>query len=303
MSSLPAESQDTGDAGILLAPAPAADRAVPVTTRRKLGLGTWLSIGWLLLVLFGAVLAGLLPIAGPNAVDVSATGQGPGLHHLLGTDELGRDILSRLIYGSRTSLIVGLFSVVIGITVGGLLGVVAGYFRGRTDALTSLLINVMLAFPALIFALAAAAFLGPSLVNVVGIIAILSIAPYARFIRGIAWGAAQREYVTAARMLGYRSGRILVREVMPNIMPAMLSFAFVSMGVAIAVEGALSFLGLSVRPPTPTWGNMIAEGGSYLTVVPLLSVWPALCLLITILALNVAGEQLRRRFDVREGGL
>jgi peptide/nickel transport system permease protein len=104
-------------------------------------------------------------------------------------------------------------------------------------------------------------------------------------------------------MLGYRSGRILLREVMPNIMPAMLSFAFVSMGIAIAVEGALSFLGLSVRPPTPTWGNMIAEGGSYLTVVPLLSVWPALCLLITILALNVVGELLRRRFDVREGGL
>jgi len=303
MSSLPAESQDTSGAGLLLAPTPSADRAVPVTARRKLGLGTRLSIGWLILVLVGAVFAGLLPIAGPNAVDVSATAQGPGLHHLLGTDELGRDILSRLIYGSRTSLIVGLFSVAVGITVGGLLGVMAGYFRGRVDAITSLLINVMLAFPALIFALAAAAFLGPSLVNVVGIIAILSIAPFARFIRGIAWGTAQREYVTAARMLGYRSGRILLREVLPNIMPAMLSFSFVSMGVAIAVEGALSFLGLSVRPPTPTWGNMIAEGGSYLTVVPLLSVWPALCLLITILALNVVGEQLRRRFDVREGGL
>jgi peptide/nickel transport system permease protein len=245
----------------------------------------------------------VLPIAGPNAVDVNGTAQGPSLHHLFGTDELGRDIFSRLVYGARTSLIVGLVSVVIGIAVGGLLGVLAGYFRGRADAIVSLAINVMLAFPALIFALAAAAFLGPSLVNVVGIIAILSIAPYARFIRGVAWGAAQREYVTAARMLGYRSGRILVREVLPNIMPAMLSFAFVSMGIAIAVEGALSFLGLSVRPPTPTWGNMIAEGGSYLSVVPLLSVWPALCLLITILALNVVGEQLRRRFDVREGGL
>jgi peptide/nickel transport system permease protein len=302
MSSLPAESQGpSGD--ILLAPVQSADRAVPVTTLRKLGFGTWLSIGWLLLVVFGAVFAALLPIAGPNAVDISATAQGPSLHHLLGTDELGRDIFSRLIYGARTSLIVGVFSVVVGVAIGGLLGVLAGYFRGRADAVVSLLVNVMLAFPALIFALAAAAFLGPSLVNVVGIIAILSIAPYARFIRGIAWGAAQREYVTAARMLGYRSRRILLREVLPNLMPAMLSFAFISMGVAIAVEGALSFLGLSVRPPTPTWGNMIAEGGSYLTVVPLLSVWPALCLLITILALNVVGEQLRRRFDVREGGL
>jgi peptide/nickel transport system permease protein len=268
-----------------------------------LGVGTWLSIGWLLLVVFGAVFAALLPIAGPNAVNVSGTAQAPSLHHLLGTDELGRDIFSRLIFGARTSLIVGLCSVVVGVAVGGLLGVAAGYFRSRVDDVISLVINVMLAFPALIFALAAAAFLGPSLVNVVGIIAILSIAPYARFIRGIAWGAAQREYVTAARMLGYRSARILLREVLPNIMPAMLSFAFVSMGVAIAVEGALSFLGLSVRPPTPTWGNMIAEGGSYLSVVPLLSVWPALCLLITILALNVVGEQLRRRFDVREGGL
>jgi peptide/nickel transport system permease protein len=303
MSSLPAESQETGGAGLLLAPALSADRAVPVTARRKFGAGTWLSIGWLVLIVLGAVFAAVLPIAGPNAVDVNGTAQGPSLHHLFGTDELGRDIFSRLVYGARTSLIVGLVSVVIGIAVGGLLGVLAGYFRGRADAIVSLAINVMLAFPALIFALAAAAFLGPSLVNVVGIIAILSIAPYARFIRGVAWGAAQREYVTAARMLGYRSGRILLREVLPNIMPAMLSFAFVSMGIAIAVEGALSFLGLSVRPPTPTWGNMIAEGGSYLSVVPLLSVWPALCLLITILALNVVGEQLRRRFDVREGGL
>lgn len=302
MSSLPAEGQETGGTGVLLAPA-RSDRGAPVTARRKLGVGTWLSIGWLLLVVFGAVFAALLPISGPNMVDIAGTAQGPSLHHLLGTDELGRDILSRLIYGARASLIVGLSSAVVGNAVGGLLGVLAGYFRGRWDVVVSLLINVMLAFPALIFALAAAAFLGPTLVNVVGIIAILSIAPYARFIRGIAWGTAHREYVTAARMLGYRSGRILLREVLPNIMPAMLSFAFVSMGVAIAVEGALSFLGLSVRPPTPTWGNMIAEGGSYLTVVPLLSVWPALCLLTTILALNVVGEQLRRMFDVREGGL
>ncbi|HYK28669.1 MAG TPA: ABC transporter permease, partial [Streptosporangiaceae bacterium] len=271
--------------------------------RKKWPIGFWLAAGWLFLIVFGAIFAALLPLPGPNAIDINAAAQGPTITHLLGTDELGRDILSRLIWGARTSLIVGVVSVVVGISVGGLLGVMAGYTRGRVDGVVSLVINVMLAFPTLIFALAAAAFLGPSLVNVVGIIAILSIAPFARFVRGIAWAAAQREYVTAARMLGYRSRRILLREVVPNLMPAILSFACVSMGIAIAVEGALSFLGLSVRPPTPTWGNMIAEGGSYLTVVPLLAVWPALCLLITILALNVLGERLRRRFDVREGGL
>lgn len=273
------------------------------SVRRRWPPGFWLAAGWLFLIIFGAVFGGVLPIRGPNEIDINATAQGPSLIHLLGTDELGRDIFSRLMYGARTSLIVGVVSVIVGMAVGGLLGVMAGYARGRVDDVINLAVNAMLAFPAIIFALAAAAFLGPSLANVVGIIAILSIAPYARFIRGIAWGASQREYVTAAHMLGYGNRRILLREVLPNIMPAMLAFAFVSMGIAIAVEGALSFLGLSVRPPTPTWGNMIQEGSSYLTVVPLLSLWPALCLLITILALNVVGEQLRKRFDVREGGL
>ena len=302
MSSLPADARETGIEALLPGSEPATDAAT-TGQRRKWPIGFWLAAGWLFLIVFGAIFAALLPLPGPNAIDINATAQGPTITHLLGTDELGRDILSRLIWGARTSLIVGVVSVVVGISVGGLLGVMAGYTRGRVDGVVSLVINVMLAFPTLIFALAAAAFLGPSLVNVVGIIAILSIAPFARFVRGIAWAAAQREYVTAARMLGYRSRRILLREVVPNLMPAILSFACVSMGIAIAVEGALSFLGLSVRPPTPTWGNMIAEGGSYLTVVPLLAVWPALCLLITILALNVLGERLRRRFDVREGGL
>ena len=302
MSSLPADARETGIEALLPGSEPATDSATRAQ-RRKWPIGFWLAAGWLFLIVFGAIFAALLPLPGPNAIDINATAQGPTITHLLGTDELGRDILSRLIWGARTSLIVGVVSVVVGIAVGGLLGVTAGYTRGRVDGIVSLVINVMLAFPTLIFALAAAAFLGPNLVNVVGIIAILSIAPFARFVRGIAWAAAQREYVTAARMLGYRSRRILLREVVPNLMPAILSFACVSMGIAIAVEGALSFLGLSVRPPTPTWGNMIAEGGSYLTVVPLLAVWPALCLLITILALNVLGERLRRRFDVREGGL
>jgi peptide/nickel transport system permease protein len=302
VSSLPADARDAGIETFLPGSEPAAEPAQAAQRLRR-PVGFWLAAGWLSLVIFGAVFAAVLPLPGPNAIDINATAQGPTLSHLLGTDELGRDILSRLIWGGQTSLIVGAVSVVVGMAIGGLMGVVAGYARGRADGVISLIINVMLAFPTLIFALAAAAFLGPNLVNVVGIIAILSIAPYARFIRGIAWAAAQREYVTAARMLGYRSSRILLREVLPNLMPAILSFACVSMGVAIAVEGALSFLGLSVRPPTPTWGNMISEGGSYLSVVPLLAVWPALCLLITILALNVLGERLRTRFDVREGGL
>ena len=159
MSSLPAESQGPrGD--ILLAPAQSADRAVPVTARRKLGFGTWLSIGWLLIVVFGAAFAALLPIAGPNAVDVSATAQGPSLHHLLGTDELGRDIFSRLIYGARTSLMVGFAVVLIGGTVGTLIGAIAAYAGRWTEEALMRVTDLMFCFPPVILAMAIAAALG-----------------------------------------------------------------------------------------------------------------------------------------------
>src|SRR5581483_10801014 len=148
-------------------------------------------------------------------------------------DEIGRDVLSRLIYGSRVSLIVGTVSVAIGLTLGGLIGVLAGYWKGWVDHVVSVAVNVMLAFPAIIFALAAVAFLGPSLANVVAVISILSIAPYARFVRAATVATAEREYVKAARMLGYGDARILRREVLPNVIPSASSFAFISMGVAI----------------------------------------------------------------------
>ncbi len=270
---------------------------------RRIRPSVWLAGGWVALVTVSAVLARILPLPDPNQVGLASPGQGPGWSHLLGTDEIGRDIMSRLVYGGRVSLVVAVFAVLVGMVAGGVLGIAAGYWRGWADELVSGAVNVMLAFPAIVFALAAVAFLGPSLTSVVSVIAVLSVAPYARFVRANTVATVQREYVMAARMLGYSNKRILFREVIPNVLPSLLSFAFIGMGVAIAVEGGLSYLALSVRPPTASWGNMIAEGSSNISTIPLLSVWPSLALLLTVLALNVLGEQMRKRFDVREGVL
>jgi peptide/nickel transport system permease protein len=275
----------------------------PSAAIRRLGPAFWISVGWVGLVILLAVLANVLPLDDPNGIGSALPKQNPSLQHLLGTDSLGRDIFSRVIFGARISLIVGFASIFIGMAVGGTLGVIAGFYRGPLDALFDGVSTVALAFPALVFLLAIVAAVGQSLLTVVVGIGILSIAPLFRIVRANTIVYAQREFVLAARALGAKSGRIMLREILPNVLPTALSFALVAVAVAIVAEGALAFLGLSVRPPTPTWGGMISEGRTALEQDALICLWPSLALFFTVLALNFGGDRLRSFFEVREGGL
>jgi peptide/nickel transport system permease protein len=288
---------------VVAAAAPAAVGAEPVFVERRLGAGFWVSIGWVGLVIAAALLAGVLPFQDPTAIGHNAPRLGPTAGHLLGTDELGRDLLARVVYGSRTSLIVGFASIAFGITVGGALGLVAGYYGGRLDGAINGLSTVLLAFPALIFLLTVVTFLGQNLFDVTLTLGVLSVAPIARIIRANTLVYAGREFVLAARALGARDRRILVREILPNVLPSALAFSLVAVAVVIVAEGALSFLGLSVQPPTPTWGGMIAEGGQVLAQDALVALWPSVSMFATVLALNFAGDKLQSYFQVREGGL
>lgn len=274
----------------------------PDAPRKRLGIQFWLAVGWLAVVTVSAVTAGLLPLADPNA-PTSAPGLPPGPDHLLGTDDLGRDELSRVVYGARVSLIVGFSAVGFGLLVGGFLGLLAGYFGGRFDAAVSLGVDSMLSFPYLVFALAAVTFLGPSVLVVTLSVSIFAIAPNARVVRGATMSWRNRDFVLAAYVLGARTRRILFREVLRNVAPTMLSYALVAVAFTIVVEGGLAFLGVSVPPPIPSWGGMIAAGAATANVYPLLSVWPSLAMFLTVLSLNLAGDRLQDYFEVREGRL
>ncbi|MDQ1395885.1 MAG: peptide/nickel transport system permease protein, partial [Acidimicrobiaceae bacterium] len=222
---------------------------------------------------------------------------------LLGTDELGRDQLSRVIYGGRVSMTVGFGSIFFGTVIGGFLGLVAGFYRGRLETLIMGAMDVLLAFPALVLALAIVTFLGQNLRNVVLAISVLAIAPIARLIRSATLTVAEREFVLAARSLGAKNFRIITREILPVVILPVMSFALIGVAVAVVAEGALAFLGLSVPAPTPTWGGMITDGRVYLQQDPWIAFIPAIVLFITVLALNFAGDTLRTRFDVRESAL
>jgi peptide/nickel transport system permease protein len=293
----------TGAVAIAPAGADGVTPAGPAFVGRKLGAGFWVSAAWVALVVLAALLAGLLPLQDPTAIGDNAPRLGPTAGHLLGTDELGRDLLARVVFGARTSLTVGFATIAFGLALGGAVGLMAGYYGGRLDAALNGLSTVLLAFPALIFLLTVVTFLGQNLTDVVLTLGVLSVAPIARIIRANTLVYANREFVLAARALGARSHRILLREILPNVLPSALAFSLVAIAVVIVAEGALSFLGLSVRPPTPTWGGMIAEGGQVLAQDPLVALWPSLAMFLTVLALNFAGDRLQTYFDVREGGL
>ena len=284
---------------MLPAPVDAAAVEAVRTKRRSLGVMFWLSMGWVVSVILLAIFAGVLPFPDPNA-QKAGINLNPSIHHILGTDSLGRDVFSRLVFAGRVSLTVGFASIALGLIVGGAIGVIAGYYRGRIDRLLMGLVDVMLAFPALVFALAIVTFLGQNLRNVTIAIAVISIAPIARIVRASTLTFAQRDFVMAARTLGASNRRIIFREILPNVAIPIGSFSFIAVALAIVAEGGLAFLGLSVHAPTPTWGGMINDGRSFLQDHPLLSLVPSAVLFITVLALNFAGDALRARFDTKD---
>ncbi len=260
-------------------------------------------MAWIVLVILGATFASLLPLQDPTAIGANPPKAPPDAHFLLGTDELGRDLLARVVFGARVSLLVGFTSIAFGMLIGGSIGLFAGFYRGKADAILNSVSSILLAFPGLIFLLAVVTFLGQNITTVTLGLGILSIAPLARVIRGSTIAYANREFVLAARALGANTGRILIREILPNVLPGALAFSLVAVAINIVVEGALSFLGLSVRPPTPTWGGMIAEGGQVIAQDALVALWPSLAMFLTVLALNFAGDKLQTYFQIREGAL
>jgi peptide/nickel transport system permease protein len=272
-------------------------------TRKRAGTLFWIALGWIGLVVFGAMMAGLLPIPSPTDIDMMGRRAGPSGEHWLGTDGLGRDEFSRLLFGARISLSVGLLAPIIGLTIGGALGMLAGYFRGKLETLVAGGVDVVLAFPPLVLAMAVTAYLGQSVPNLILVLGFLGIPAFTRVARAATLSLSQREFVTAARAIGASHSRILLRELLPNVALPLMAFFLLAVAVTIVVEGALSFLGLGVPPPAPSWGIMIGEGRESLDVAPWLAFTPAIAMFLTVLAFNLVGDTLRALTDPRPGAL
>ena len=272
--------------------------------RKKVGIIYWLALAWLAIVVIAAITANWLPIDDPNHIDVTDRIARPGHHgHILGADGLGRDILARLIFGARVSLIISVVSVTIGMAAGLTIGMVVGYFRGLLETVVIAALDIFLAFPPLILLLGLVAFRGQSLSTITVVIGILSIPVYTRVARAVTLAVAQREYVLAAKAMGAKHRRILFREIMPNVVLPVLALGLVSLGVIIVVEGTLAFLNLSVQRPTATWGSMIAEGKRHLNTTVHVALIPSIAMFLTVLSINFVGDRVRSRFDVRESAL
>jgi peptide/nickel transport system permease protein len=267
------------------------------------GVAFWLAVAWLGVVVFCALFASALPLPDPIRPDISAKLSGPGPEHLLGADGLGRDQLSRLAHAARVSLTVSVTAVLIGGIVGGALGTTVGFVRGRTETIVMAAINVLLAFPGLVLLLVLLAYVGRSLTVISIVIGFLSIPIYTRVARANTLAVAQREFVQAAVVLGATRRRILVREIVPNVALSLAAFALVAMGIVIVLEGSLAILGLSVEPPDPTWGGMIAESKRHLSDAPHTALVPAGAMFLTVLSLNFVGDVLRRGVDARDAQL
>jgi peptide/nickel transport system permease protein len=273
-----------------------------ISRTRRLGPLFWAAIAWMILVFAAAALAGLLPFS-PTDMDMLERRATPSALHWLGNDGLGRDELARLIYGARVSLTVGLCAPIIGITIGGALGMLAGYFRGRFETLVVGSMDVLLAFPPLILALAVTAYLGQSILNLTCILGVLGIPAFMRVARAATLTLARREFVIAAQALGATHARILLRELLPNVILPLFAFFLLGVAVTIVVEGALSFLGLGVPPPVSSWGSMIGEGRESLEMAPRLAFIPAVTMFLTVLSFNLVGDTLRALTDPRQGAL
>lgn len=253
-----------------------------------------------LLAVAAAVFAGVLSPFDPDMPDFAATLTPPGGGHLFGTDDLGRDVLSRIIFGARASLFVGVLSVVAAAIIGTGLGLVAGYAGGLIDTLIMRMMDVIFAFPTILLALAITAVLGSSLTNAVLAIAVVNLPVFARLARAQTLVVSKLDYVEAARAMGSSDGRILLRTVLPNIVAPIIVQGSLLFASAIITESYLSFLGLGVQPPTPTWGNMLRNAIGFMELAPWLSWFPGAAIFLTVLGCNLLGDGLRDRFDPRD---
>jgi peptide/nickel transport system permease protein len=219
--------------------------------------------------------------------------------HWLGTDPVGVDVFAMLVYGGQVAFEIGFAVTAIGMVIGGLIGLAAGYFGGWTDTILSRLIDVLIAFPALVLALAVAEVLQPSELHLIWALSVFSVPAFARVTRGSTLVVRQLPFIQAARLSGTRSWRIILRHVLPNVIPGIISFSLIGVGIVVILEGALDFLGLGIQQPKPSWGAMIARGQTVLTATPEYVLIPSIVLLIFVMALNLLGDALRERWGVR----
>jgi peptide/nickel transport system permease protein len=238
----------------------------------------------------------------PLAMDLDSLRQPPGAAHLLGTDSKGRDILSRLVLGARISLGVGIAASFFSLCIGVAFGLVAGYFGGRIDAFLLQAFDIFLAFPSLLLAIGISAVMPPGLASAMLAITLVSWAGFARLVRGITLSLKEQTYVEASRAIGASSGRILFRHILPNALPLLIVAGSLRVGGFILLEAALSFLGLGVQPPTPTWGSMISLNRMYIHSAPWMVIFPGLAISLTVISFNILGDFLRDKLDPRFRG-
>jgi peptide/nickel transport system permease protein len=260
---------------------------------------TFLSLVFLALLLFVAIAAPYISPYDPLEQDPAISLATPSAAHLMGTDRLGRDILSRLIHGSRLSLSVGIFSVLFGLVVGCAIGLAAGYSEGTTDELLMRGIDVLLAFPGILLAILVITILGSSLVNVIVALGIFSIPVFARLTRGAVLATKHLEYVAAARAIGAPTPRVVGRHILPNVMGPIIVYATLRVAAAILGGASLSYLGVGLAPPAPEWGLMISQGRNFMQGSPHVVLFPGLAILFTVLALNLVGDAARDLADPR----
>ena len=273
-------------------------------SRRSVPILVWASVSFLLVVVLAAIFAPVVSPYDPIRQSLRERLKGPTWfpeegrqRHLLGTDQLGRDILSRVIYGSRISLVVGFAAVMIGGAIGGLLGLLSGYAGGMVDEIIMLLVDGQLAFPFILLAIGIIAVLGPSFGNLIIIVGLSGWVTYARIVRAQVLTIKEREYVLAIRGLGGSTARILTRHVVPNTLAPFLVITTLELARTILLESTLSFLGLGIQPPTPSWGGMLSEGRGYLDSAWWISAFPGLVLMLTALVVSRVGDWLRDVLD------
>lgn len=271
--------------------------SAPAWTRLRRHRVALVSLGILALLLAACAAAPLLTSFGSSEQDVTGTFRSPDSTHWLGTDSLGRDQFARLLYGGRVSLSVGFGVAVLSGAFGTTVGMLAGYAGGWVDTVMMRFTDFMLGLPGLIFLIVAARALGDSIVVVVVVVAALSWMPLARIVRGMAMSVKQREFVVAARAAGAGPGRIMLRSLLPNVLGVIVVNLTLTVAGAILLESTLSFLGLGIQPPTPTWGNMLAGSKGYVQTAPWLVWFPGLAILLTVLCVNFLGDGLRDALD------
>jgi ABC-type dipeptide/oligopeptide/nickel transport system permease subunit len=282
---------------------PAAERAFrhPLAVLGRLGRNRAAMAGLAVLLVMGlaALLAGLLLPYGAETADFDAVLQPPTAAHPFGTDQLGRDILARIVYGGRISLMIGALAVAVGAVIGVPLGVVSGFYRGRTDAAIQRVVDIMLSFPGFLLALTLISLLGVGPRNVVLSVGIASVPVYVRLVRGVTLSVRELAYVESARAIGLSDLRIMLRHVLPNTAAPIIVQSSLQLGVALLTAAGLGFLGIGVTPPTPEWGTMLGEAQTYILTAWYMGTFPGLAIFVAVMAFNLLGDGLRDALDPR----